>query len=206
MLNEFIVVNREEIIRRCRVKGAARSQPLPLMLEIEHGVPILLDQLVDALRLRQAESPAVDATAGEHGYDLRRHGFSVSAVVHGYGDVCQSITELAVETNAPISADDFRVLNGCLDGAIAHAVTEYSRDGGPTVREGRLLELQPLSGSAQELQRLIRAATVAFEVIHSGSLGAGGSTGTILLRNLKAATVLADRSVADVQVTPARSL
>jgi hypothetical protein len=41
------------------------------------------------------------------------------------GDVCQAITELAVELNAPISTDDFRTLNRCLDDAIAGAVTEY---------------------------------------------------------------------------------
>jgi hypothetical protein len=31
--------------------------------------------------------------------------------VHEYGDVCQSITDLAVELGAPISTDDFRTLN-----------------------------------------------------------------------------------------------
>ena len=43
---------------------------------------------------------------------------AVSQVVHEYGDVCQSITELVMATKAPISADDFRLLNGCLDSAI----------------------------------------------------------------------------------------
>ena len=52
----------------------------------------------------------------------------MSEVVHDYGDVCQSITELAVEVNAPISTDDFRMLNRCLDDAIAVAVTEYGRE------------------------------------------------------------------------------
>ena len=54
-------------------------------------------------------------------------GFNISQVVHGYGDVCQSITDLAVEMDAPISTDDFRTLNRCLDDAIAGAVTEFSR-------------------------------------------------------------------------------
>ena len=52
----------------------------------------------------------------------------MSQVVHDYGDVCQSITELAVETGASISAEDFRTLNRCLDEAIAGAVTEYGRE------------------------------------------------------------------------------
>ena len=52
----------------------------------------------------------------------------MSQVVHDYGDVCQAITDLAVEAAKPISADDFRTLNRCLDDAIAGAVTEYGRE------------------------------------------------------------------------------
>ena len=52
----------------------------------------------------------------------------MSQVVHDYGDVFQAITELAVETRAPISTEDFRALNRCLDDAIAGAVTEYGRE------------------------------------------------------------------------------
>ena len=50
MLHEFISANRDEIIRRCRAKVATRSIPPPTEAEIDHGVPVFLDQLVDALR------------------------------------------------------------------------------------------------------------------------------------------------------------
>ena len=43
--------------------------------------------------------------------------------------MCQSITELAVQTDASISANDFRLLNRCLDDAIAGAVTVSPRGG-----------------------------------------------------------------------------
>ena len=66
MLHEFIAVNRDEIIRRCRAKVATRSVPPPTEAEIDHGVPVFLDQLRDALRLgltieprdRQERGPA----------------------------------------------------------------------------------------------------------------------------------------------------
>jgi hypothetical protein len=87
-----------------------------------------LDQLGESLRLGQSGGAEIAATALQHGHDLLRQGFTVSQVVHDYGDVCQSITELAVETEAPISADDFRILNGCLDDAIAGAVTQFGRE------------------------------------------------------------------------------
>ena len=69
----------------------------------------------------------IGTSAARHGRDLHLQGFTVSQVVHDYGDVCQSITDLALELNAPISVEDFRTLNRCLDDAIASAVTEYGR-------------------------------------------------------------------------------
>ena len=136
MLYEFIELNREEIIRRCRAKVAVRSVPPPTKAEIDHGVPLFLDQLVEALRLGVSSSPDITNSALMHGHDLLLQGFTVSQVVHDYGDVCQSITELAMETNAPISADDFRLLNGILDNAIAGAVTEYGRERHEATIEG----------------------------------------------------------------------
>ena len=50
MLFEFITLNREEIIARCRAKVAARSIPPPSEAEINHGVPLFLDQLVAMMR------------------------------------------------------------------------------------------------------------------------------------------------------------
>jgi K+-sensing histidine kinase KdpD len=41
--------------------------------------------------------------------------------------VCQSITDLALQLEAPISVEEFRTLNRCLDDAIASAVTQYGR-------------------------------------------------------------------------------
>ena len=72
------------------------------------------------------------ATTRKHGHDLLKQGFTIEQVVHDYGDVCQSITELAVELGAPISTEDFRTLNRCLDNAIAGAVTEFTLEQGVT--------------------------------------------------------------------------
>ena len=127
MLSEFITFNREEIITRCRAKVATRSIPPPSEREIDHGVPLFLEQLVDALPWRDKQSE-IDSSAARHGHDLLLNGFTVSQVVHDYGDVCQTITELAVDAKAPISTEDFRMLNRCLDDAIAGAVTMYTRE------------------------------------------------------------------------------
>ena len=90
MLHEFIEVHRDEIIRRCRAKVVTRVLPPPTKTEIEHGVPVFLDQLQDQLRLGLTSTPEISKTAILHGHDLLLQGFTVSQVVHDYGDVCQA--------------------------------------------------------------------------------------------------------------------
>jgi signal transduction histidine kinase len=200
MLHEFITLNREEIVRRCRAKVAARSIPPPTEAEIDHGVPLFLEQLIDALRLGQLGNAEMSHTALLHGHDLLRQGFTVSQVVHDYGDVCQSITELAVETNAPIGSDDFRMLNGCLDSAIAGAVTEYGREKNQTTIDADTdRDNVRLGFFSHELRNLLNTALVAFEVVKSGNVGVGGSTGAVLHRNLLGARDLVVRSLDDVK-------
>src|SRR5688572_32751022 len=54
MLHEFLSANRAELIRRCRSRVGARSSPPVTPLELEHGIPRFLEQLVDALRHEEA--------------------------------------------------------------------------------------------------------------------------------------------------------
>jgi signal transduction histidine kinase len=202
MLAEFIAVNRDDIIRRCRAKVASRSVPPPTRAEIEHGVPVFLDQLRDALRPGPSSGTDIDRSASLHGHDLLLQGFTVSQVVHDYGDVCQAITELAVETNAPISAEDFRTLNRCLDDAIAAAVTQYARDRDQSVRDAETVAGNTHLGFfAHELRNLINTAVVAFEVLKTGNVGVTGSTGSVLHRSLMGLRALVGRSLAEVRLT-----
>jgi signal transduction histidine kinase len=203
MLGEFITMNRAEIIRRCRAKVATRPLPLPTEAEIDHGVPLFLDQLVDAFRLGLSSSSAeMSSSAVLHGHDLLRRGFTVSQVVHDYGDVCQSITELALETDAPIGMEDFRMLNSCLDNAIADAVTQYGLERNQSTIDGDAArENERLGFFTHELRNLIHVAIMAFEMVRSGNVGVAGNTGTVLHRNLLAARDLIARALAEVGLT-----
>jgi signal transduction histidine kinase len=195
-------MNREEIIQRCRARVATRSIPPPTEAEIDHGVPVFLDQLGNALRLGETTSPEIGESAIRHGHDLLRQGFTVSQVVHDYGDVCQTITELAVELHAPISTEDFRILNRCLDDAIAGAVTEYGRERTQSGIDGESARgSERLGYFAHELRNLMHTALMAFEVLKTGNVGVGGSTGTVLQRTLMASRALIARSLAEVRLT-----
>jgi signal transduction histidine kinase len=202
MLHEFLTLHRDEIIARTRKKVAARAAPRPTEAEMEHGVPLFLTQLADTLRREQATSarPTSQEMAQSallHGADLRRAGFTVAQVVHDYGDVCQAVTELAIELELPIEADEFKTLNRCLDEAIAQAVTEFAR-----TREISLSDrgTERLGFFAHELRNLLSNAMLAFDVLKGGTVGVGGSTGMVLGRNLVALRDLIDRSLATVRL------
>jgi len=202
MLHEFIAINRNEIIRRCRAKVALRSVPPPTEAEINHGVPLFLDQLGDALRGGATSNAEISRSAVLHGHDLLLQGFTVSQVVHDYGDVCQSITDLAMELDAPINTDDFRTLNRCLDDAIAGAVTEFGRGRNQSTIDGETARgTERLGFLAHELRNLMNTAILAFEVLKSGNVGIAGSTGQVLRRSLVGARDLIGRSLAEVRLT-----
>jgi signal transduction histidine kinase len=199
MLHEFISIHRTEIINRCRARVAARKIPPPTEAEIDHGVPVFLDQLGDALRLGGAiTSLEINRDAIQHGRELQALGFSVSQVVHDYGDVCQTITDMAVEKNVSIDVDDFRMLNRCLDDAIAGAVSEYEQSQ-LTRRHEAVRERERFGFLVHELRNLLNTALVAFDVLNSGKVGISGSTGTVLHRSLLALRDLISHSLDDVR-------
>jgi hypothetical protein len=190
-LGDFIDKNRDELIRRCRAKVAKRSAPPPTESEIDHGVPLFLDQLCEELRHGPSNTHEIRNSGMAHGHELLLQKFSISQVVHDYGDVCQSITDLGVELAAPISNDDFRTLNRCLDDAIASAVTQYAREQDVT-----------RDSESQKLEILANAAIIAFEVLRAGNVGVGGSTGAVVHRNLIAIRdALGDRPSAKITVS-----
>lgn len=206
MLHEFIAIHRDEIIGRCRAKAAMRSMSPSTGAEIDHGVPVFLDQLTSALRLGLTSSAEISASAVQHGHDLQIQGLTVSQVVHGYGDICQAVTELAVERNAPVDAADFGTLNRCLDDAIAGAVTEYGRARDQSEVD-RAVDREAARGSerlgffAHELRNMVNTAIMAFEVLRTGNVGIAGSTGTVLQRNLVGLRALIGRSLAELRLT-----
>ena len=127
---DFIKDNHDEILARTSQRVASRSPSVPLH-DVERGLPLFLTQVSETLRLETSEKPfptsAIGIAAAAHGRELVESGYTVSQVVHDYGDICQAITELALEHNAPISVKEFHTLNRCLDSAIAEAVTEHAR-------------------------------------------------------------------------------
>jgi hypothetical protein len=72
-----------------------------------HGVPASLKQLIVAPRFAESinvvSHDQITQAARLHGGDLFRIGLTIAQVVHDDGDVCQTITALAMDQKIPRS-------------------------------------------------------------------------------------------------------
>jgi signal transduction histidine kinase len=202
VLHEFLESKRAEIITRTKEKVAARDVPRATEAELTYGIPLFFDQLIQTLKRSSPNDSAessreMDASATKHGDEMLRLGFSVGQLVHDYGNVCQAVTELAFELNAPITVDEFHTLNRCLDDAIAQAVTEYGR-----LREQSQTdrETERMGALAHELRNRLNTAMLSFGILKSGTVTIGGSTAALLESSLTGLNDLIDRSLAEVRL------
>lgn len=201
MLHEFIVTHRAEIIEGTRQRVQGRTWPSVSVNELEHGVPLFLTQLAETLRLESTSAPFpstdIDQSATRHGAELLSHGYNIAQVVQDYGDICQVVTALAVEKASPITGEEFRTLNRCLDTAIAGAVTEHAR---MTRQTHQAEEIERLGHTAHEARDFLNTAFLAFHSLKRGDVAINGSTGAMLGRSLMALRELIDRTLSEVRL------
>jgi signal transduction histidine kinase len=201
MLYEFVVTYRDAIIQKAREKLTARPWPSASANELENGVPLFLTQLSDTLEAEESGTAFAPGAIGEaatrHGRDLLALGFTVSQVVHDYGDICQAVTELAIAQNAPITTEEFHTLNRCLDTAIAEAVTEHAR---LTAASRSTEELARAGQLAHDIQNLVDSSILAFGILKRGAVAVNGSTGMVLGRNLMGLKDLVGSALSDIRL------
>jgi hypothetical protein len=217
-MRSFLLAHRDELIARCAAKVAGRLGRAASAQQLADGIPTFLDQLTRTFAAEQEGDRAegvrisgpsggdatalseIGVTASAHGGRLLELGYTVDQVVHDYGDLCQAITDLAVERDAPFSVDHFRTLNRCLDNAIADAVAEFSlqRDVAMAQRQGTE-ENERLGMLVHEMRNFLQTATMAYAALESGKVPVTGATGGLLKRSLDGLTTLVDRSLAEVR-------
>jgi signal transduction histidine kinase len=228
MLHDFLMQNQEEILAMTEKKSLALAGVRPTSDQLKSGLPIFFKQLAAVLRLqrpavpppaadsarmakaaRDEDEPAMAKAAGRpdeaevakaaglHGQELQRLGYTLSHVVHAYGAMCQSITELATTKNINIGSSEFHDLNRCLDIAMAGAVTQYQSHRNTEVMNQ---EAEHLGSLAHELRNALTAANISLKLIKLGTVGFGGSTGTVLDKSMKRIEDLIDRSLTEVRL------
>jgi len=191
MLHEFLTLNRNELITRCKNMAGARFEPSQSTATVDDGVPLFLQQLTSILRKEQLsdDRPGVllggdglsdiGRSAALQGTELLRLGYNLDQVVHGY---------------------EFRTLNRCLDNAIADAVTAF----GSTGQVSRITQAETLSerlnAYAEEQRRLVDIAVHSYAVIKTGSVGMGGATAALLLHTLEELRSLPERKLPAIRL------
>jgi len=220
MMHKFLENNREDLIARCKAKVAGRPQRAATDEQLRNGVPLFLEQLRRTLQAEENDEAVesfkisggsgggsllplseMSISAAAHGKKLLELGFTVDQVVHDYGDLCQAITDLAVERDAPFAIDEFRTLNRCLDNGIADAVAEFSFVRDATLATRQAAEVNERMGFlVHELRNSIGTAKLAVAALELGNLPLSGATGGVLKRSLAALSTLIDHSVNEVRL------
>lgn len=217
-MHAFLLNNHDQLVARCKLKVEQRPKRGATAGQLANGIPLFLDQLTRTLEAEEADEGAeslrisgpsggdslalseMGVTATAHGKDLLALGYSVDQVVHDYGDLCQAITELALERDAPFATSEFRTLNRCLDNAIADAVTEFSFQRESNLAQQRNAEENRRAGFlAHELRNALATATNSVRAIELSQMPMSGATGAVLKRSLTAMGNLIARALAEVR-------
>ncbi len=218
-MHDFLNHNRDELIERCKAKVALRPLHVATPEQLKNGIPLFLEQLTntleaesdgdarDSLRISGAAGGGASAlsemgvSATAHGKQLLELGYSVDQVIHCYGDLCQAITDLAVERDAPFSVGEFRTLNRCLDNAIADAVTAFSAHRDEALARGHSTQAnEQLGFLLHELRNSLHTAALALTALETGQLPISGATGGVLRRSLAALTMLVKHALDEVVI------
>jgi signal transduction histidine kinase len=217
-MHQFLLDNRADLIERCKAKVAKRPRRAATPAQLANGIPMFLDQLARTLGAEEyglaeeslkisgasggdtAALSEIGVSAAAHGAELLLLGFTVDAVVHDYGDLCQAITDLAFERDAPFTIDEFRTLNRCLDNAIADAVSEFGAQSEARVARARTAEeTERLGVLVHELRNVLQTATLAFQALEMGMLPVAGATGSLVARSHATMAAMLGDSMARVR-------
>ncbi|CAL8479346.1 protein of unknown function (plasmid) [Caballeronia sp. S22] len=91
MLHTFLANNRDELIVRCRSKVALRPARGASALQLENGVPLFLEQLIETLKIEQPERPSESLiVSGSPGGNSGRSEIGEAAARHGHERLTRS--------------------------------------------------------------------------------------------------------------------
>ena len=217
MLCLFLANNRAILIARRIEKVAQRPKRAATAEQLKNGIPMFIDQLTRTLKAEQSNENATSLeisgpaggdtsnlsemglSATAHGKALLHLGCTVDQVVHDYGDLCQAITDLACERDAPFNIDEYRRLNRCFDNVMADAVTKFSaqRDVALTAEQS-LHENEQLGFLMHELRNVLGTASLAVRAMEMGNLTLAGATGSVLKRGHASMAKLISNALAEV--------
>lgn len=201
MLHELLSDNRDEIVVRCARKLHARHPDRPID-ELLDTIPQFVDEIIKAER-REAglpedtPLPQDPVYARAHGEQRFRHGYEPAELAYDFGTISDVIGELAIENDLHVDPRSYKLLNECLDKAIAQSIHEYfalSRTTGD-------MEIAEWVGSlGHELRNAVATGLMAYAALRSGQVGIDSRTSRVLERSLRRAEALVAQTLAAAQL------
>lgn len=195
MLADFIAGNRDEIMMRYRAKAAIASRRTPLDAGSEYTALVFLDELLSELRFGSKRDSDDGSAVRHRDHDVLDAPLIVPRIAQ-YGDIGESISELALEMNAPVNVAEFATLDRSVDEATARAVTESVSERGQTATVA-VPDSERFRVFQHEVRKLVNTAILSFDGLRTGRVGLEGSTGCLLNRSLIELRSLVDRVDSD---------
>jgi signal transduction histidine kinase len=201
MLHEFLSAHRNKIVERCEAIYR-ESHPDLSSEELLDTVPEFLDEIIKAER-REAGLPEATTIPGEtklieeHTRRRFERGFPIAALARDYGAISQAIGELALEESTYLDPASYRVLNECLDTALAQSITRYLA---LSVEHETQTMTEWLGFLAHELRNALSTAVLSYSFIRSGRVGPQSRTGEVLERSFNRLESLVAQTLAAVQL------
>ncbi|MGI4861224.1 MAG: sensor histidine kinase [Janthinobacterium lividum] len=128
-------------------------------------------------------------------------GFPIDKLVHDFGGICQNVTALADEHGLSFTANEFKIMNRCLDNAIADAVQEFSHIAQASVARSKAnTDSKRFGVFVHELRNYIDSALLAAQAMRTANLTPSSAVGSLLDRSLRGLAALIDRAVENVRI------
>lgn len=187
-LHEAIHARQDQVMQRWQltVQGTLAPESMPIVELLNH-FPRFLHEVLDALRADAGLAPigpfpGDNRSATDHGEQRLRLGFSLDSVIREYGALRDAIIETGREAGSPITFREMELVFAAIIGAIAQAVSEYTRQ-----RDAELQRQhnEHVAFMAHELREPLSSSIMAFDLLKQrGTIPTDVMAGAALERGL----------------------
>lgn len=197
-LHEFMSSRRSEILEACHAQ-LSPDEHVPRAPYVEE----FFDEMLRAVRreagIRDSWSPLPESsdTAARFGADRQRAGLPVTKVPGLFAAISQAVGKVGEKYELTISAEEYQILNRCLDAGVATSIENFWRR--DKARENQLIT-ESFGFMVHELRNALGNANMAFKLLRRGELNINGHTGEVLARNLQRMDALIGQCMGRVQL------
>ncbi len=198
VLHQFMSDHRDEILEACYRELGDQGA--------EGGADYVdgfFDEMTRAVKrdsgVRESTSPLPQTSeaAARFGADRQRAGVPVTRLPGLFAAVSQAVGKTGEKYELTISAEEYKIMNRCLDAGIATAIENYWRRDEDRKNQ-RITE--SFGFLMHELRNALGNTNMAFKLLRTGDFDVNGHTANVLARNLARMEALVAQSLGTVQL------